>query len=159
MNYLEHDGVIIRPFEHRDRKAVEEFFSSLGAETIALFDRWGYNKKSALAFIDTPTNNKAYFLAELNGEMLGCVFFFDWDKKVPGIGLVIADKAQGMHLGTRLMRYAIDYAKAIGKGGIFLTTSVCNLRGQMLYEKSGFEFMGQYKNGKEYIYLLRFQEE
>ena len=155
MDYLNCDGVIIRPFEG----AVDNFFSSLSPESIALFDRCGHNKKKALSFIDTPARNKAYFLAELDGEMLGYVFFFDNEKKVPGVGLVVADKAQGMHLGTRLMKYAIDYAKNIGKGGIYLTTGVCNLRAQMLYEKSGFEFMGQYKNGKEYFYLLRFDEE
>ena len=159
MNYLEHDDVIIRPFEHRDRKAVEEFFSSLGAETIALFDRRGTNKKNALAFIDTPTKSRAYFLAELNGEMLGCVFFYENDTKIPCLGIVVSDKAQGLHLGTRLMQYAIAYAKKAGKGGIYLTTLFCNLRGQILYENCGFEYMGQYKTSKEYLYLLRFKEE
>lgn len=53
------------------------------------------------------------------------------------------------------MQTAHDHAVTAGKGGILLTTHVSNLRGQGLYERSGYERMGMHSSG-EILYLLRF---
>ena len=63
-----------------------------------------------------------------------------------------------MGLGEILMRYAMDIAREDGKGGIYLTTHVANVRAQALYEKLGFRQMGVAKNGTELFYLLSFRD-
>jgi hypothetical protein len=81
-----------------------------------------------------------------------------WVRKVPWLGIAVSEEAKGCHLGTRLMEFAKNYALQHGKGGILLTTHRANIRGQALYEKSGYEYLGDHKSG-ELMYILDFKEE
>ena len=72
--------------------------------------------------------------------------------------LALSDDLQGQHLGRELVSFALDEARACGKGGLLLTTHVANLRGQALYEAMGFVCMGQCKNGTELFYLYRYRD-
>ena len=89
--------------------------------------------------------------------MVGYLFFFSYQYKIPWLGIAVSDDVKGLHLGTRLMAYAEQYAKEHGKGGILLTTHQANLRGQVLYEKSGYERLGNHHSG-EVLYILRFDD-
>ena len=101
---------------------------------------------------DAETNRSARI-----SSALGYLFFFSYEYKIPWLGIAVSDDVKGMHLGTRLMEFAKNYAMAHGKGGILLTTHQANLRGQMLYENSGYERLGNHYSG-EVMYILRFED-
>lgn len=152
------ERAVLRPMMSEDKELVNEFFDAMGAESRAIFNRTDYQRKWALKYCRRADLTRRYWVAELDGKMLGFVFFFDWNTTIPMLGIGVRDDLKGMHLGGRLMDYAIEAAKEAGKGGIRLTTHVANLRGQMLYEKKGFRCMGQANNPLEVFYLLWFED-
>lgn len=151
------EGIVLREMRTEDENLVKEFFDSMGGESRALFNRRDYNRRRALKHCADPNPQSRYWIATLDEKMAGYVFFADWNTTIPELGIAVREDLWGMHLGSRLMDHAIDEAKKAGKGGIRLTTHMANLRGQMLYEKKGFQLMGQYKNAVELFYLLWFK--
>ena len=151
--------VSIRAATIEDVEIVNEFFDAMGGEARSLFNRTDYQRKWTLKYCKSQDPTQRYWLAVLDGKMVGYVFFHYWNTTIPSLGIAVRDDLQGMHLGSRLMDFAIDEVKHAGKGGIRLTTHIANLRGQMLYEKKGFRCMGQYTNGLEVFYLLWFEDE
>ena len=150
--------ITLRPLQAGDEALINDFFDRMGGESRATFNRRDYNRKGVLKQCRTPLDSRVYWLALLDGEMAGYVFFLDWDTGVPELGIAVRDDLQGQHLGKHLMLYAIGEAQKSGKGGIYLTTHTANLRGQALYEGVGFTCMGLTKNGTELMYLYRFRE-
>lgn len=148
------EDLVIRPFRQDDRGMVEEFFEQMGGESRAFFNRGDGNRKTALRFFSEHPENILYFLAERKGLMVGYVFLYEMDRSVPWLGIAVREEYKGCHVGRQLMDYAQNCAKEYGKGGILLTTHVSNIRGQALYERSGYERMGMHTSG-EVLYLLR----
>ncbi len=153
------NGIVLRPMEAGDVGIVNEFFDAMGGESRALYNRTDYQRKWALKYCNEQDPTRRYWVAELDGKMAGFVFLFDWNTTIPMLGIGVRDDLKGVHLGGRLMDYAIEAVKSAGKGGIRLTTHIANLRGQMLYEKKGFKCMGQANNPLEVFYLLWFKDE
>ena len=153
------DGVVIRPFEAADEPLVREFFAGLGGMSRALFDREDYNSKRALSCFtpQAPAHNDP-FLAEKDGVMIGYVYLWATDTTVPWLGICIADRFQGAHLGRRLLTFAEEYAKSLGCGGIRLTTHMANARAQGLYARMGYEYMGIATDGEQ-LFLRAFPRE
>ena len=149
--------IVIREMITADEVLVKEFFDSMGGESRAFFNRRDYNRRRALKYCANQNPQSRYWVATLKEKMAGYVFFTDWNTTIPELGIAVREDLWGKHLGSRLMDYAIEEAKKAGKGGIRLTTQMANLRGQMLYEKKGFQLMGQYKNAVELFYLLWFE--
>ena len=150
----EQDGVVIRPFAPEDRALVQDFFDVMGPETVFFFNRGEINRKFANRYFDGTAENTAYFLAECGGRMVGYVFLWDLHTGVPWLGIAVRDDFKGHHLGRRLIAHAQAYAAAAGKGGILLSTHQSNMRGQMLYERMGFEAIGtEFRH--ELLYLWR----
>ena len=158
MDYLQNDALVIRPFAAGDRPLVEDFFANLGEEGTFFFNGGGINSKPALAWFDGESREHSYFMAELDGKMLGFLVFYDYHWKTPWLGIALREDAKGMHLGTRLMAFAESYAKEHGKGAIILTTHVKNVRGQALYKKSGYTHLGVHTTG-ELLYIRYFEDE
>lgn len=158
MDYLNNADLVIRPFAAGDRPMVEEFFANLGEEGTFFFNGDGINEKPALAWFEGKSRENAYFLAELNGKMLGFLVFYDYHWKTPWLGIALREDAKGMHLGTRLMTFAERYAREHEKGAIILTTHVKNVRGQALYKKSGYTHLGTHTTG-ELLYIRYFEDD
>lgn len=157
MDLLNSVDVTIRPFRQGDQEMVQAFFDQMGPETRGFFNRNHGNERGALAFFNEgPSAEVERFLAERDGKMIGYVFLFGNEYKVPWLGIAVSEDAKGCHLGTRLIEYAKEFALAHGKGGILLTTHQANLRGQVLYEKCGFERLGNHPSG-EVLYFLNFK--
>lgn len=150
--------IVLRELQSTDENLINEFFNRMGGESRALFNRRDYNRKGVLKQCRTPLPTRRYWLALLDKEMVGYVFFLDWDTSIPELGIAVRDDLQGKHLGKELMRYAMERATSEGKGGICLTTHTANLRAQALYESMGFVCMGQCKNGTELFYLYRYRQ-
>lgn len=151
------DGVRIRPFTPDDRERVLAFLQQMGPETRGFFDRDGASSAKFKSYFNQTAQNKAFFMAEYNGEMIGSFLFWDTHKSIPWLGIVVHEQWKNKKIGTRLMAYAKETAQKMGKGGILLTTHQANLRGQVLYEHSGYEYLGNHKSG-EVLYLLRFDQ-
>ena len=152
-------GVEFRPVGTGDEKIINEFFDAMGGESRALFNRRDFNRRGVLKHCLHPDDEtRRYWIAEIDGEMIGYVFFLDFNTSIPALGLALRDDMRGKHLGRALVDFAIRTAKETGKGGIQLTTHVANVRGQALYEAMGFTLVGPCKNGTEFFYLYRFNE-
>lgn len=155
---------IIRPFAEGDRDMVNEFFDQMGPETRFFFNSTDYNRRFAMKFWDEtdPDKKKArrFFAATIPNEdggelMVGYLFLWDMNTKIPSLGICTRDSYKGKHLGKRLMETARQCAIDNGCGGIMLTTHFANIRGQALYQNSGYERLGTHSCGNEFFYLLR----
>lgn len=158
MDYLNSNDLIIRHFAPGDEGLVKDFFANLGEEGTFFFNGDGINEKPAMAWFQGKSPEHAYFLAERQGKMLGFLVFYDFHWKTPWLGIALREDAKGMHLGTRLMAFAESYAREQGKGAIILTTHKDNVRGQALYKKSGYTYLGIHTTG-ELLYIRYFEDE
>ena len=150
--------MVLREITAEDEPLIAEFFDAMGGESRALFNRRDFNRKGVLKYCAKPDPTRRYWIAELDGKMLGYVFFLDWNTSIPALGVAIRDELRGLHLGRELVAFAQKTAKEAGKGGIQLTTHTANIRGQAMYEAMGFVCMGLCKNGTELFYLYRYRE-
>ena len=126
------DGIIIREFAKGDRQLVVDFFDQMGGETRGFFNQGDFNRKRVLRFFDGDAGDQVFFLAEKDGSMAGLVFLYDTHKKVPWLGIAVSEGMKGKRLGGQLIQAAKAYARTHNMGGIMLTTSVANHRGQGL---------------------------
>jgi len=149
------DELLIREFTIDDENLVKSFFDQMGGETKILFRSDG-NFKNAMRFFDKTSENTVYFLVEHNGIMVGYLYLWDMDKSIVWLGVAVHDTIKGKGLGKKLMAHAEEYAKKHNKGGILLTTHFANIRGQALYEQTGYEMLGVYGSNMEFLYLRRF---
>ena len=147
-----------REVREGDEQIINQFFEAMDGESRALFNRRGYNQRGVLKYCARPDKTRRYWIAEAEGEMVGYVFFLDFNTSVPELGLAVRDDLRGLHIGRELVAFAQNFAKESEKGGIILTTHVANVRGQALYEHMGFQCMGLCKNGTELFYLFRYLE-
>ena len=153
----------IRPFAEGDRDMVNEFFDQMGPESVFFFNTNDGNRNFAMRFWDKEdedAKNLRFFAATEEQEdgselMVGYVFLTRLHTKMPGLGIAVRDGYKGKSMGKRLMQHAIDDAKEHNCGGITLMTHFANIRGQALYQKMGFEKLGQASCGSEFMYVLR----
>lgn len=152
------ESLVVREATADDEKIINDFFDRMGAESRSVFNRRDYNRRGILKSLTKEDKTRVYFLALLDGEVIGYFFFMDWHFSIPEMGIAVRDDMQGQGIGTYLVALAKDMALDAGKGGIQLTTHVANLRAQTLYESAGFVCKGVCKNGTELFYLLSFKK-
>ena len=158
------NGHKIRKFEIEDRELVVEFFDQMGGESRSFFNRNDGNRNNALAFFDKNGDepNAVRFLSSVINEsgkeiMTGYVFAWDMNTGIPTLGIAVREEYKGKGLGRLLIRHLTDYLKDNNYGGVMLTTSFANVRGQSLYTRMGFEHIGTHISG-EMLYILRFKK-
>ena len=157
------DKHIIRNFALGDRELVVEFFEQMGGESRAFFNRNDGNKQNALEFFkkngDEPGAIRFLSSATEDGKeiMTGYVFAWDMNSKIPTLGIAVREEYKGKGLGRRLIGHLTDYLQKNDYGGVMLTTSFANIRGQSLYTRMGFEHIGTHTSG-ELLYLLKFKK-
>ena len=147
----------IRLLTKDDIPTLNEFFSAMGGESRAFFNRHDGNRKMVLDYLDNQPKEMIYWIAEIDNVMAGMLFLWDLDTSIPWLGIAVREEMRGKHIGRELIAYAQDYARENGMGGIQLTTHVANLRGQTLYEAMGFRKLGFYGSTGEFYYLYRFE--
>lgn len=155
---------IIRKFTIEDKELVIGFFKQMGGESRGFFNRNDGNKNNALSFFEKNGNEpeSVRFLSSVkddNGRevMTGYVFAWDMDTYVPVLGIAVSEEYKGKGLGKRLIQHLTEYLKNNNYGGVTLTTSIANIRGQSLYTRMGFQHIGTHING-ELLYMLRFEK-
>ena len=79
------------------------------------------------------------WIAEMNGENVGCVFLAKDSAAVARIRLLLVDpKARGLGLGARLVDECVRFARDAGYKKITLWTHSVLIAARHIYEKAGF---------------------
>jgi len=162
------EQIVIRRYTPQDTLMVYNYFQSLSEATKSIMIGFPFTMDEAIRetgeelegqstrrFLVSTPNSSA------NGEiMIGMVWFWGWERKIPWFGICICDDFQEKGLGGIMMEFAIQEAKAFQKGGILLTTAKNNIRGQALYKRHGYTTLGDSSNPPgEYIMILNFPDE
>jgi hypothetical protein len=69
----------------------------MGGETRALFNRYDANRKFAMKYFEDKAEDSVWFMAETNNRMIGCVFLWGMNKKIPWLGIAVAEDWKGKH--------------------------------------------------------------
>ena len=154
----------MRKFAIGDRELVVEFFQQMGGESRGFFNKGDGNKRDALSYFEKNGEepDRIRFLSSIKDEngkeiMTGYVFAWDMDSGVPTLGIAVRDEYKGRGLGRLLIKHLTDYLKENNYGGVILTTSFANVRGQSLYTRMGFIHIGTHISG-EMLYILNFKK-
>jgi len=93
-----------------------------------------------------PRRERAW-IAEVDGESVGCVFCVQKEEKVAQLRLLLVDpRARGMGIGTRLVEECIRFARRAGYEQMMLWTNDVLEQARHIYERVGFELVEEEKH-------------
>ena len=91
-------------------------------------------------FERNDTEGERCWIAERNGENVGCVFVFRKSARVAKLRMLIVEPSvRGIGLGSRLIEECIQFAKAAGYRKMVLWTHQSLTAARSLYKKAGFK--------------------
>lgn len=157
------ESVGIRVLGSKDLPMLLEFFDQMAGDTRAMFNRNDVNRIRAIKHFSGEagkSDGEIHFAAtvrESDGseKMVGYVFLWDIQTKIPWLGIAVREDWKGHHLGRRLLEHIDGWAKPNGYGGVMLTSVPANIRAHSLYTRMGFEYYGVYPDG-EFLYIKRY---
>lgn len=122
------------------------------------YPKWTYKEYPSENYVREMVRGDCQFICVDNEEMVGAFVLNDdpqgvyenaaWSRQLPRGGYMVchalASKAtmQGQGIGSRMVAYCIDYAKKNGYQAIRLDVVPENLPARKLYEKCGFQYVG-----------------
>ena len=145
-----------RPMRLSDREEIRKFYDDMGEESAAFFNVDHGNERRTMAFFDNSKPDHRFFVAEDGGRIAGLLFVWDIDRSVPWLGVAVRDDYQGKGVGTFLLNGVFALLRENRYGGLLLRTAKTNAAARRLYEKTGFEHIGEHPSG-ELLYLKRFE--
>jgi DNA-binding MarR family transcriptional regulator/GNAT superfamily N-acetyltransferase len=87
------------------------------------------------------------WIAEVDGEPVGCIFCVKKDAKTAQLRILIVDpKARGLGIGGRLIEECLRFAKSAGYSKMVLWTNSILHSARRLYQKAGFELIEEEKH-------------
>ncbi|ROT33109.1 helix-turn-helix domain-containing GNAT family N-acetyltransferase [Micromonospora sp. HM5-17] len=93
---------------------------------------------------DRDPRRENAWIAELDGEPVGCVFCVRRDDAVAQLRLLLVEPhARGLGIGSRLVDECLRFARAAGYREIMLWTNDVLTDARRIYEKAGFELRDQ----------------
>ncbi len=138
---------IIRPIAPGDAAALARVIRDTLTEFGAAKPGTAYYDASTdhLPDLFAATPRSAYFVAELNGEVLGGGGIFPTTglpaDTVELIKLYLLPAARGRGVGKALIQYCVDAARAAGYARVYLETTKELTQAIPLYEKLGFTYL------------------
>lgn len=156
------ERVLIRRFRRTDGDALYEFFTKgLSPESQRLYSVQPLDRSLVNIVVSEADVPNVLRLVAFRGEQI--VGYAYWrqqlfNPKMPLLSIAVADKYQGLGLGRALMELLIEGAKLRGMEGIELHVFKHNRRAIALYRKLGFEVVGETDNGRQWVMVLRFDQ-
>ena len=100
-------------------------------------------------------NRERCWIAEMNGENVGCVMLVKDNDEVARVRLLLVDpKARGLGLGARLVEECVTFARQAGYKRVTLWTHSILAAARHIYEKAGFTLTSSEKRhtwGKDVV--------
>lgn len=93
---------------------------------------------------DHDPAREAAWIAELDGERVGCVFCVAEDTETARLRILLVDpKARGQRLGTQLVATCLQFARAAGYRRMVLWTNHPLTAARAIYLQAGFELVSE----------------
>jgi len=93
-----------------------------------------------------PTRDAAW-IAEVNGERVGCILCMTKDDDVAQLRILLVEpSARGMGVGSRLVEECIRFARRAGHKQMMLWTNDVLLDARRIYERAGFRLVEEEKH-------------
>lgn len=90
-----------------------------------------------------PKRENAW-IAEVDGEPVGCVFCVRRDDETAQLRILLVDpKGRGLGIGSRLVTECIRFAKRVGYPKMMLWTNDVLIAARRIYEAAGFELVSE----------------
>jgi len=140
------DGILIRRISARDNYSIAQVIR----EALAAYDAPKAGSAMGdpeLDYMDKAYSleKHAYFIAELNGEIVGGAGVAPLENATADIcelrKMYLDKRARGKGIGARLMQACLDQARSFGFQSCYLETFPAMAEAQKLYVKSGFEYL------------------
>jgi ribosomal protein S18 acetylase RimI-like enzyme len=140
-------GIIVRQPDMKDVAGLKVFFENLSPTSIKLFLPHPYTEAVLRRRIERSVNgDDRVYLAMLAERVVGYFFLWNFREPVSLLGIGIADDFQNLGLGRQFMALLIEDARDAGRDGIELTTMLDNDRAFHVYQKMGFQYLGNVEN-------------
>ena len=151
-----YDNLTFRPLSPCDRDEIRKFYADMGEKSAAFFNVNHGNERRTMDYFENGKPDHRFYVAADGERIAGLVFVWDIGRALPWLGIAVRDDYQGRGVGTFLLNALFDLLRAHGYGGLILRTAKENTLAQHLYEKTGFERVGEHPSG-EFLYIKRFE--
>lgn len=139
--------IIIRRPDFQNTQDLIDFFDSFSPESRRLFLPHPTTAAVIRRRIERSMSNEdRVYLAWDADTVAGYFFLWNFTNPVPLLGVGITDKYQGLKLGQQFMTILIEDARLANRDGIELTTMLDNDRAFHVYQKMGFQYLGNVEN-------------
>ena len=149
----------VRPATEADVPAIRGLWNGLIRETLVTFNSVEKSEADVAAYLAArAAEGQAFFVAEVDGEVLGFATYFQFRG---GVGyrhtlehsIMLDPRARGRGLGRGLMAAVEDHARAAGHHSLFAGVSGANPEGRAFHAAIGFRDVATlrevgFKNGQ-----------